>query len=135
MCLQGLASVSFILKFLPAALSCAAPLGVAVEEALCKAMCLSLEAEPGKLEVSWMLLVLLSAPISRAVLGISDNHGQTPCLGKQGVLFAKLRVGCTWMKCKGGDFSVPTSHGCIVQVQISSSLSPVHAFPSQKDEN
>lgn len=99
-CLQGLTSVSFILKFLPAALSSAASLGVAVEEALCKAMCLSLEAEPGNLEVFWMLLVPLSAPISRAVLGICDNHGQTPCLGKQGVLLADTRVGCTWMKCK-----------------------------------
>lgn len=113
-CLQGLASVSFILKFLPAALSNAAPSGVAVEEALCKPMCLSLEAE-----VSWMLLLPLSAPISRAALGISDNHGQTPCLGKQGVLLANVRGGCTWMKCNVNDFSVPTSHGYIVQVQIS----------------
>lgn len=97
-----------------------------------KPTCHSLEAQAGNLEVSWMLLVSLSAPISRAALGISDSHGQTPCLGKQGVLLANIRSGCTWMKCKDGDFSVPTSHGYIVQVQISSSLSPGYAFPSHK---
>lgn len=89
MCLQGLASVSFILKLLPAALSNAAPLGVAVEGALSKPRCLSLEAEPGNLEVSGMLSVPLSAPISRAVLGISDNHGQIPCSGKARSAFCK----------------------------------------------
>lgn len=119
-CLQGLASVNFIFKFLPAALSSAAPSGGAVEETVCRLMCLSLEAEAGNLEVSWMLLVPLSAPISRAALGISHNHGKTPCLGKQGVLLANVRSGSTWMKCKVSDFSVPTSHGYIVQVQISS---------------
>lgn len=67
-----------------------------------------------------MLLVPPSAtsvPFSRAVLGIFDNHGQNPCLGKaRSAFFGNVRSDCAWMKSRDGDFSVPMSHGFIVQM-------------------
>jgi len=67
-----------------------------------------------------MLLVPLSAAgalISRAVLGVFDNHGQNLCLGKaRSAFFGSVRGDSAWMKCKRGDFSVPMSHGFIMRV-------------------
>lgn len=67
-----------------------------------------------------MLLVPPSAVaplISRAVLGIFDNHRQNPCLGKaRRAVFGNMRGRCAWIKRKDGDFSVPMSPGFIIQV-------------------
>lgn len=51
MCLHGLASISFILKYFTVALSSMAPFAVAVDEGLCRLTCLSLEVGPDNREV------------------------------------------------------------------------------------